>query len=171
MTGNISWASNEIARWRDSRLSKRRRQSYYWRRASLRIHWLRNSIRWAILIGNRGDDFRKKLWDGGCTFHIFKSLMTPLVILLNAHPWGRLTCWTASHHYNRPSINCADVRKVVPHSLTMPVDPAPLGIHRSTKCNIISTRECKPEQEFKKSSDSIFCITLTMPRGMTRANK
>jgi hypothetical protein len=50
-------------------------------------HGLKNRIN-KLLEGSRNDP----------TFHSFISRMTPLVILLNAQPCGRFTCWTASHH-------------------------------------------------------------------------
>jgi len=38
------------------------------------------------------------------TFQIFMSRMTPLLILLNEKPWGRLTCCMASHHCDMLSL-------------------------------------------------------------------
>ena len=53
----------------------------------------------------------------GQTFQSFISRITPVLILLNAQPWGRLTCCWASHHAcpwpsTHPHFGFCDPRKV-----------------------------------------------------------
>ena len=87
---------------------------------------------------------RGHLWEGwDDTFQIFISRMTPLLILLNAIPWGRLTWFLASHHWHTDKFRqIAELSAT--HGLAMTINPSPIGIQGASKGHVGSTSKGDP---------------------------